>query len=64
VGGGIEATQREVARFSSRDAQRLPDYYERLEVVADVLRDLLRKRPPTWAAGCTTSSVPGRQAAG
>src|SRR5256885_11559053 len=26
VGGGLEATQREVARFSSRDAQRLPAY--------------------------------------
>src|SRR5512146_207833 len=27
VGGGLEATQREVARFSRRDAERLPDYY-------------------------------------
>src|SRR5690349_122444 len=41
VGGGLEATQREVARFSMRDAERLPAYYERLDVVADVLRDQL-----------------------
>src|SRR5436190_9639766 len=33
VGGGLEATQREVARFSKRDAERLPQYYERLDVV-------------------------------
>jgi phytoene dehydrogenase-like protein len=69
VGGGIEATQREVARFSSRDAQRLPDYYERLEVVADVLRDLLLETPPNvgggvhdlfraWKAGRRLNSLP------
>src|SRR3954464_14558378 len=27
VGGGIEATQREVARFFGRDAEILPEYY-------------------------------------
>src|SRR5688572_15005140 len=32
VGGGLEATQREVARFSKRDAEQLPEYYRRLEV--------------------------------
>src|SRR3954471_23013081 len=30
VGGGLEATQREVARYSKRDADRLPAYYDRL----------------------------------
>jgi phytoene dehydrogenase-like protein len=51
VGGGLEATQREVARFSARDAQRLPDYYARLDRVADVLRDLLLETPPNVGGG-------------
>ena len=51
VGGGLEATQREVARFSKRDAERLPAYYERLEVVADVLRDLQLETPPNVGGG-------------
>ncbi|MGE5615546.1 MAG: phytoene desaturase family protein, partial [Bacillota bacterium] len=37
VGGGIEATQREIAKFSAEDAGRLPDYYEHLDRVAAVL---------------------------
>ena len=51
VGGGLEATQREVARFSKRDAERLPAYYERLERVAAVLRDLLLETPPNAGGG-------------
>jgi phytoene dehydrogenase-like protein len=51
VGGGLEATQREVARFSARDAARLPDYYDRLDVVADVLRGLLLETPPNVGGG-------------
>ena len=51
VGGGIEATQAEIARFSPRDAQRLPDYYARLDAVADVLRDLLLDTPPNAGGG-------------
>src|SRR5690242_10161881 len=51
VGGGLEATQREVARFSKRDAERLPAYYERLDVVADVLRGLLLETPPNVGGG-------------
>src|SRR5438132_963791 len=51
VGGGVEATQREVARFSARDAERLPAYYERLERVADVLRALLLETPPNVGGG-------------
>ena len=51
VGAGIEATQREVARFSPRDAQRLPEYYERLDAVAGVLRDLLLETPPNAGGG-------------
>jgi phytoene dehydrogenase-like protein len=51
VGGGLEATQREVARFSRRDAEVLPRYYERLDAVADVLRDLLLETPPNVGGG-------------
>jgi len=51
VGGGLEATQREVARFSKRDAERLPAYYEKLDRVADVLRDLLLETPPNVGGG-------------
>src|SRR5512137_3164063 len=33
AGGGLEATRREIAKFSARDADRLPAYYDRLEQV-------------------------------
>ena len=46
VGGGIEATQAEIAKFSKRDADRLPAYYAMLDRVADVMRDLLHVTPP------------------
>jgi len=51
VGGGLEATQREIARFSERDAQRLPAYYAMLDRVGDVLRDLLLATPPNVGGG-------------
>jgi phytoene dehydrogenase-like protein len=51
VGGGVEATQREVAKFSARDAEQLPGYYDRLEAVADVLRALLLATPPNVEGG-------------
>jgi len=46
VGGGVAATQAEVAKFSGRDAERLPLYYAMLSRVADVLRELLFRTPP------------------
>jgi phytoene dehydrogenase-like protein len=51
VGGGLEATQREVARFSRRDAEQLPAYYARLDAVADVLRSLQLETPPNAGGG-------------
>jgi phytoene dehydrogenase-like protein len=50
VGGGVAATQAEVARFSARDAERLPAYYAMLGRVADVLRALLHVTPPNIGA--------------
>lgn len=53
LGGGLERTQAEFARFSARDAAALPAYYDALEVVADVLRDLVLKSPPNVGDGLT-----------
>ena len=50
VGGGLAATQAEVAKFSARDAERLPAYYAMLARVADVLRALLHVTPPNVGA--------------
>jgi phytoene dehydrogenase-like protein len=51
VGGGLERTQRAVARFSTRDAERLPAYYAMIDRVADVLRDLVMTVPPNVGGG-------------
>jgi len=51
VGGGLEATQREFAKFSARDAERLPSYWAKLERVADVLRATVLETPPNVGGG-------------
>ena len=51
VGGSVEATQREIARFSQADAARLPDYYAMLETAATILRDLALEIPPNAGGG-------------
>ncbi|MGX7951032.1 phytoene desaturase family protein [Tsuneonella sp. HG249] len=51
LGGGLEATQTEFARFSAKDAAALPAYYAMLETVAEVLRDLALKIPPRADGG-------------
>src|SRR5580765_4268773 len=51
VGGGLEATQAEVAKYSRRDAERLPGYYAMLDRVADVLRELVLATPPNVGGG-------------
>jgi phytoene dehydrogenase-like protein len=56
VGGGLERTQAEVARFSRRDAERLPHYYAAIDQAADVLRDLVLRTPPN-AGGSLTDLV-------
>src|ERR1700728_414242 len=48
---GAGKTEQEVAKFSTRDAARLAAYGERLDVIADVLRDLVLETPPTVTAG-------------
>jgi phytoene dehydrogenase-like protein len=51
VGGGLERTQAEFARFSAKDAAALPAYLDALEVVADLLRDMMLKTPPNAGDG-------------
>lgn len=51
VGGGLTATQREIAKYSPRDAERLPLYTATIERVADVLRDLVLRTPPNVGGG-------------
>ena len=52
---GAGRTAQEVAKFSSRDADRLGAYGQRLEAIAEVLRALVLEAPPNlqqgWAAG-------------
>jgi phytoene dehydrogenase-like protein len=48
---GEGRTKREVAKFSARDADRLDAYGQRLEVIADVLRELVLKTPPNVEMG-------------
>ena len=54
LGGGLERTQAEFRKFSGRDAETLPAYYDALENVAEVLRDLALKAPPNIGDGVRT----------
>lgn len=54
LGGGLAATQAEFRKFSHHDADALPAYYEALEEVADVLRDLALQVPPNAGGGLGT----------
>ncbi|WP_336972309.1 NAD(P)/FAD-dependent oxidoreductase [Sphingobium aromaticiconvertens] len=54
LGGSLERTQSEFARFSTRDAAALPAYYDALETVADVLREMVLKAPPNVGEGMAT----------
>ena len=55
---GAGKTEQEVAKFSPRDAARLATYAERLEVIADVLRDLVLETPPNVTAGSWLTAMP------
>src|ERR1700737_2964335 len=56
IGGG--RTEQEVAKFSQRDAARLAEYGERLDLIADVLRDLVLETPPNVTAGSWLEALP------
>ncbi len=55
---GEGKTEREVAKFSARDASRLAAYGERLDIIADVLRDLVLETPPNVTAGNWLQAMP------
>jgi phytoene dehydrogenase-like protein len=55
---GEGRTQAEVARFSSRDAERLPAYGTQLERIADVMRPLLLQTPPNMIEGSWRQALP------
>ena len=55
---GEGRTQAEVAKFSTRDAERLPEYERRLEVVAGLLRDWILKAPPNLSEGGWLAQLP------
>ena len=51
LGGGLERTQAEFRKFSNRDADALPAYYEVLDEIGDVLRSLAPETPPNLGDG-------------
>lgn len=56
--GGNGLTQREVAKFSTRDAGRLQDYNDKTEAIADVLRDIVLQTPPNVVRGGLFAAIP------
>ena len=55
---GEGRTQAEVAKFSARDAERLPAYGEHLDRVAGLLRDMALQTPPNAVEGGFLKAVP------
>ncbi len=55
---GEGRTKAEVARFSAKDADRLDAYGERLDLIADVLRDLILQTPPNVTDGGWGAALP------
>ncbi|MDH3286468.1 MAG: NAD(P)/FAD-dependent oxidoreductase [Betaproteobacteria bacterium] len=53
VGASLAATQAELRRFSVRDAERLPAYYELLERAGGALRELTLETPPNVGGGAS-----------
>ena len=56
VGGG--RTKAEVAKFSNSDADRLDEYSQKLEAIADVLRATVLETPPNVVAGGWPAALP------
>jgi len=55
---GVSTTQAEVAQFSRKDALHLDAYGERLERIADLLRDLVLETPPNVSQGDWRTALP------
>jgi phytoene dehydrogenase-like protein len=50
LGGGLERTQKEFSKFSAARCERLPAYYEALDGIGDLLRELSLQTPPDMGA--------------
>jgi phytoene dehydrogenase-like protein len=55
---GAGRTKEEVAKFSRKDADMLDKYAERLEVIADVFRELVLETPPNVVEGGWRVAMP------
>lgn len=55
---GAGRTAEQVARFSARDAARLPEYEQRLEIFADVLRAQALQAPPNISGANWLRALP------
>ncbi|MBL8271254.1 phytoene desaturase family protein, partial [Steroidobacter sp.] len=55
---GGDRTKAEVAKFSQKDAERLDAYGQRLDVIADLLRELVLQTPPNVVEGGWLSALP------
>src|ERR1700677_5109733 len=55
---GAGRTQREVEKFSARDAERLAAYAERLDAIADVMREVVLETPPNVTDGGWLEALP------
>ncbi|MGH8240304.1 MAG: phytoene desaturase family protein, partial [Steroidobacteraceae bacterium] len=55
---GAGRTKEEVAKFSRKDADQLDAYAERLEVIADVFRELVLETPPNVVEGGWRVALP------
>ncbi len=55
---GEGRTHAEVARFSRKDAERLDAYNDRLDRIADVLRDIVLQTPPDMVEGGWMQALP------
>jgi len=62
TGGG--ETYEQVAKFSRRDAERLPQYERRLDAIADVVRTLALQPPPNVTDGGWWKALPELMRAG
>jgi phytoene dehydrogenase-like protein len=51
LGGGLERTLAEFAKFSQRDAAALPAWYAMLDEIGDALRSLAQQTPPNLGDG-------------
>jgi phytoene dehydrogenase-like protein len=58
LAAGPGRTAAEVAKFSTRDAERLSAYEDRLETVAAVLRDLVLRAPPNVTEAGWRAALP------